>query len=81
MDANNRRSDATSVQLNRERITELLAKRGVTGPSASAEFLGIHRSVFARWMDQKILPSLPAAVRIARRLEVAVEELVEDKVA
>lgn len=79
MDANNGRSEATDVQLNRTRITELLAAKGVTGKTASADFLGVHRSVFDRWMGQKILPSLPVAVRIARRLGVRVEDLVEDR--
>jgi DNA-binding XRE family transcriptional regulator len=78
MDANSGRSDATDVKLNRTRITELLADKGVTGKTAAAEFLGVHRSVFDRWMGQKILPSLPVAVRIARRLGVKVEDLVEE---
>ncbi|WDZ87227.1 helix-turn-helix transcriptional regulator [Micromonospora cathayae] len=79
MDANSGRSDATDVKLNRTRITQLLADKGVTGKTAAADFLGVHRSVFDRWMAQKILPSLPVAVRIARRLGVTVEDLVEDR--
>lgn len=78
MDANLRRSDATEVRLNRTLLTKLLADKGVTGKTAAAEFLGVHRSVFDRWMGQKILPSLPVAVRIARRLGVKVEDLVEE---
>lgn len=79
MDANNRRSAATDVQLNLQRLNELLANKGITKPGAAAEFLGIHRSVFSLWMKRRVLPSLPIAVRAARRLETSVEDLVEDK--
>ncbi|GLY21655.1 hypothetical protein Misp04_13870 [Micromonospora sp. NBRC 101691] len=67
------------MRLNRTRLTELLADKGVSGTTASADFLGVHRSVFDRWMGQKILPSLPVALRIARRLGVKVEDLVEER--
>lgn len=74
MNATQRRQRAS---LRRERIRELLAEKKITTVTAQAEYLGMHRATYSDLMSKRALPSLAAALRMAKRLGVQVEDIAE----
>lgn len=65
------------ASLRRGRIRELLEAKGITTVSAQAEHLGMHRATYSELMAEKALPSLAAALRMAKRLDTTVEDIAD----